>query len=117
MMTNGSILRVALTGDSIVERRLLTREDATVQPLFDLIRNADIAFTNLEVLPNDFVGDPVLESGGAHFGAPAWVLDELTEAGFRPLCHGNQPLPRLRHLRIARQGTGEIPRLLPGRPR
>ncbi|WP_027581550.1 CapA family protein [Bradyrhizobium sp. Ai1a-2] len=81
-MTNGSKLRVALSGDSIVERRLLTREDATVRPLFDLIRNADIAFTNLEVLPNDFVGDPVLESGGTHFGAPAWVLDELTDAGF-----------------------------------
>ncbi|MCA1455931.1 CapA family protein [Bradyrhizobium sp. BRP22] len=81
-MTNGSKLRVALTGDSIVERRLLTRDDATMRPLFELIRDADIAFTNLEVLPNDFVGDPVLESGGSHFGAPAWVLDELTDAGF-----------------------------------
>ena len=81
-MTNGSELRVALTGDSIVERRLLTREDPTVQPLFDLIRSADVAFTNLEVLPNDFVGDPALECGGTHFGAPAWVLDELTEGGF-----------------------------------
>ena len=27
-------------------------------------------------------GDPALESGGSHFGAPAWVLDELVEAGF-----------------------------------
>jgi poly-gamma-glutamate synthesis protein (capsule biosynthesis protein) len=60
----------------------LTREDATLRPLFDLIRSADIAFTNLEVLPNDFVGEPARESGGTHFGAPAWVLDELTEAGF-----------------------------------
>ena len=79
--TGRAPLRLALTGDSIVERRLLTLEDATVRPLFDLIRGADIAFTNLEVLPNDFVGDPALESGGSHFGAPAWVLDEVTEAG------------------------------------
>ena len=60
----------------------LTLKDATLRPLFDLIRGADIAFTNLEVLPYDFVGDPALESGGSHFGAPAWVLDELTDAGF-----------------------------------
>ena len=41
-----------------------------------------MAFTNLEVLPNDYRGDPALESGGSHFGAPAWLLDELQEAGF-----------------------------------
>ena len=33
------------------------------------------------MLANDYRGDPALESGGSHFGAPAWVLDELTEAG------------------------------------
>jgi len=80
--TGRAALRLALTGDSIVERRLLTLKDATLRPLFNLIRGADIAFTSLEVLPNDFVGDPALESGGSHFGAPAWVLDELTDAGF-----------------------------------
>jgi poly-gamma-glutamate capsule biosynthesis protein CapA/YwtB (metallophosphatase superfamily) len=74
--------RVALTGDSIVQRRLLTQQDAMLRPLFDLIRGADVSFTNLEVLPNDFQGDAVLESGGSHFGAPDWVLDELSEAGF-----------------------------------
>jgi poly-gamma-glutamate capsule biosynthesis protein CapA/YwtB (metallophosphatase superfamily) len=76
-------LRIALTGDSILERRLLSRTDPELRPLFDLIRGADIGFTNLEVLPNDFRGDPALESGGSHFGAPSWVLDELTEAGFQ----------------------------------
>lgn len=53
-----------------------------MRPLFDLIRAADVGFTNLEVLPNDFRGHPALESGGSHFGAPAWVLDDLVEAGF-----------------------------------
>ncbi|EHL97964.1 bacterial capsule synthesis protein [Acetobacteraceae bacterium AT-5844] len=75
-------LRLALTGDSILQRRLLSRQDPQVSPLFDMIRGADLAFTNLEVLANDFKGDPALESGGSHFGAPAWVLDELTEGGF-----------------------------------
>jgi poly-gamma-glutamate capsule biosynthesis protein CapA/YwtB (metallophosphatase superfamily) len=75
-------LRLALTGDSILQRRLLSRQDPLLSPLFDMIRGADLAFTNLEVLANDFRGDPALESGGSHFGAPAWVLDELSEAGF-----------------------------------
>jgi poly-gamma-glutamate capsule biosynthesis protein CapA/YwtB (metallophosphatase superfamily) len=81
-MTNRSELRLALTGDSIIERRLNSRDDSALRPLFDLIRDADISFTNLEVLPNDFAGEPAFECGGTHFGAPSWVLDELTEAGF-----------------------------------
>src|SRR3954451_7097104 len=75
-------MRLALTGDSIIERRLNSRTDPELLPLFDLIRGADIAFTNLEVLPNDFRGHPAQESGGSHFGAPSWVIDELRDAGF-----------------------------------
>ncbi len=75
-------LTLALTGDSILQRRLMSTTDPAATPLFDLIRGADIAFTNLEVVPNDYRGDPALESGGSHFGAPAWVLDDLAEAGF-----------------------------------
>src|SRR5476649_2512535 len=77
-----SPLRLLLTGDSILQRRLQSRDDSVLRPLFDKVREADVAFTNLEVVPNDYRGDPALESGGSHFGAPAWVLDELTDAGF-----------------------------------
>lgn len=73
---------LALTGDSILQRRLLSTSDRVIKPLFDLIRGCDAAFTNLEVLPNDYVGDPAFDSGGSHFGAPSWVLDDLVEAGF-----------------------------------
>ena len=75
-------LTLALSGDSIIQRRLLSRTDPVLAPLFDLVRGTDIAFTNLEVLANDYRGDPAFECGGSHFGAPAWVLDELAEAGF-----------------------------------
>ena len=64
---------LALTGDSILQRRLQSSTDPAVKPLFDLIRGCDAAFTNLEVLPNDYVGDPAFDSGGSHFGAPSWV--------------------------------------------
>lgn len=77
-----TMLTLALTGDSILLRRLNSLTDSKISPLFDLIRDCDVSFTNLEVLPNDFEGDPALESGGSHFGAPAWVIDELVEAGF-----------------------------------
>src|ERR1043165_4187639 len=75
-------LSLLLSGDSILQRRLNSRDDAEIKPLFDQVRAADVAFTNLEGLANDYRGDPALESGGSHFGAPAWVLDELVAAGF-----------------------------------
>ena len=75
-------LSLLLTGDSILQRRLNSRDDAELRPLFDRVRAADVAFTNLEGLANDYRGDPAQESGGSHFGAPAWVLDELVAAGF-----------------------------------
>lgn len=75
-------LSLLLAGDSILQRRLNSRDDAELKPLFDRVRAADVAFTNLEVLANDYRGDPALESGGSHFGAPAWVLDELSASGF-----------------------------------
>src|SRR4051812_38549884 len=77
-------MRLALTGDSILERRLNSRTDPELLPLFDLIRAADIGFTNLEVLPNDFRGHPAQESGGAHFCAPPRGIDELRDARFPP---------------------------------
>src|SRR2546430_2975978 len=75
-------LSLLLTGDSILQRRLNSRDDAELRPLFDKVRAADVAFTNLEGLANDYRGDPTLESGGSHFGAPARGLDELVAAGF-----------------------------------
>lgn len=75
-------LRLALAGDSIIQRPLNSLTDETVRPLFDLIRSTDVAFTNLEVIANDFQGHPALESGGMHLGAPATVLDDLRDAGF-----------------------------------
>ena len=42
-------LTLALTGDSILQRRLLSREDDSLRPLFDMARGADVAFTNRSV--------------------------------------------------------------------
>ncbi|OUJ14725.1 CapA family protein [Acetobacter sp. DsW_063] len=75
-------MKLSLTGDSILFRRLNSVTDPTISPLFDIIRRCDVSFTNLELVPNDFEGDPALDHGGTHFGARSWVLDELQNAGF-----------------------------------
>jgi len=80
-MSQGEIT-LALTGDSLITRRIAVYEDEPTQRLLQLLRDADVAFTNLETLPNNFQGYPVEESGGAHLGAHEWVLDELVSAGF-----------------------------------
>ncbi len=79
---NGASLRLALTGDSIITRRTAVYQDEPTRQLLALIRGADLAFTNLEVLPNDFRGYPAVESGGTHLVAHSWVLDELLAMGF-----------------------------------
>ena len=75
--------RFALTGDSIIDRRISVYDEPAYLQMFDRIRRADAAFTNFEMLVHDFEfpGAPV--SGGTYMGAPAWVLDELKWAGFR----------------------------------
>jgi len=74
-------LNLALTGDSLITRRISVYEDEPTQQLLALLREADVSFTNLETVPNNFQGYPVEESGGAHLGAHEWVLDELVNAG------------------------------------
>lgn len=82
MDTANDGITVALTGDSIVTRRVPADVDDATSQLVELLRGADVSFTNLEVLPNDFRGYPAVESGGTHLAAPSWVLDELTAMGF-----------------------------------
>jgi poly-gamma-glutamate synthesis protein (capsule biosynthesis protein) len=75
-------LTLVLSGDSMITRRVSTSRDAAVTGLIEHIRGADAAFTNLEVLPNDFRGHPAQESGGTHLAAHHWVVDDLHRLGF-----------------------------------
>src|ERR1700676_1986594 len=74
--------RFALTGDSIIDRRISVYDEPGYLQMLDRVRNADAAFTNFEMLVHnfEFPGAPV--SGGTYMGGPAWVLDELKWAGF-----------------------------------
>jgi poly-gamma-glutamate capsule biosynthesis protein CapA/YwtB (metallophosphatase superfamily) len=81
-MADQESLRLALTGDSMITRNAVGSRDESVAGLVALIRGADVAFTNLEVLPNDFRGYPAVESGGTHLAANRSVLAHLTDMGF-----------------------------------
>src|SRR5918995_1490433 len=92
-MADQGSLRLALTGDSMITRVALAPRDESVVELVALIRGADVAFTNLEVLPNDFRGYPAVESGGTHLAAHRGVLDHLIDMGFNLFsCANNHAL-------------------------
>jgi poly-gamma-glutamate capsule biosynthesis protein CapA/YwtB (metallophosphatase superfamily) len=88
-MSNEPDIRIALTGDSLITRRITGFRDEPTQQLMNFIRSADVGFGNLEVVPNDFRGYPVEESGGAHLGAHSSVLDDMTAAGINLMAAAN----------------------------
>ncbi len=60
---------LALTGDSIIMQRLAVFKEPQFTGLFDLIRGADAAFTNLETLFHDYEMPPALATRSKLFGA------------------------------------------------
>jgi poly-gamma-glutamate capsule biosynthesis protein CapA/YwtB (metallophosphatase superfamily) len=72
----------ALTGDSIINRRLSTFRAPGVNDMFEVIRKADVAFTNFETLIHDFTASGAQQSGGTYMGSPRFITDELAWAGF-----------------------------------
>lgn len=72
----------ALTGDSIINRRLSTFRAPGVDDMFNVIRKADVAFTNFETLIHDFTLAGAQQSGGTYMGSPRFITDELAWAGF-----------------------------------
>ena len=73
---------MALTGDSIITRPLSVYDEPEFLAMIDLIRSADVAFTNLEVLFHDYEPYPMAESGGTWMRADPALAGELAWAGF-----------------------------------
>ena len=72
---------MALTGDAIITRRLSAYSEPWFLALIQLIRDADVAFTNLEVLFHDYEPYPAHESGGTWMRADPALAKELEWAG------------------------------------
>jgi poly-gamma-glutamate capsule biosynthesis protein CapA/YwtB (metallophosphatase superfamily) len=80
---------IALTGDTIIMQRLQVFREPEFTKLFDLIRGADAAFTNLETLFHDYEAPPAHESGGTWMRTDPPILKELVWAGFDLVSRAN----------------------------
>ena len=80
----------ALAGDAIITRKLSPYIDPEFLGLIDIIRGADVAFTNLEVLLLDFSeAYPAVHSGGTWISAEQAIAKELVWAGFDLVSRAN----------------------------
>jgi poly-gamma-glutamate capsule biosynthesis protein CapA/YwtB (metallophosphatase superfamily) len=80
---------MALTGDSIITRRLSVYKEAAFTKLIELIRGADVAFTNLEMLFHDYEPYAMNQSGGTYMRAEPALAQELVWAGFDLVSRAN----------------------------
>jgi poly-gamma-glutamate capsule biosynthesis protein CapA/YwtB (metallophosphatase superfamily) len=83
------IMTMALTGDSIITMKLSVHTEPPFLKMIDLIRGADVAFTNLEMLFHDYEPYPMTESGGTYMRADPALAKELAWAGFDIVARAN----------------------------
>ncbi len=79
----------ALTGDSIITMKLSVHSEPQFTRMIDLIRGADAAFTNLEMLFHDYEPYPSTQSGGTYMRADPALAKELVWAGFDMVARAN----------------------------
>jgi poly-gamma-glutamate synthesis protein (capsule biosynthesis protein) len=75
-------MRIVATGDSIVTRRISTEGDADFTELLTILRDADVAYTNLEMVFPGQGRSPGATYHGTHLGVDPELLGELTWMGF-----------------------------------
>lgn len=76
------VMTMALTGDAIITRRLSPYQEPAFLRMIELIRGADVAFANLEMLFHDYEPYPMHQSGGTYMRAEPALVKELVWAGF-----------------------------------
>ncbi len=80
---------MALTGDSIITRKLSVYDEPEFLQMIEIIRGADVAFTNLEMLFHDYEPYPMAESGGTWMRADPALANDLVWAGIDMVSRAN----------------------------
>ena len=80
---------MALTGDSIITRKLSVYDEPEYLDMITLLRGADVAFTNLEMLFHDYEPFPMAESGGTYMRGDPQLAQELVWAGIDLVSRAN----------------------------
>ncbi len=70
------------TGDLFITRRLKPYNEPAYLEMWKILQNADIKFTNFEMLVHEFKGYPVAQSGGTYTQIDPLVFEDLEYAGF-----------------------------------
>lgn len=86
-MTNR--ITVTATGDSLITRRMPDYQDEAFTDMIALIKTADVAFTNMEMVLSNYEGSPVVESGGGNLSAEPGVARDLQDMGFNITAFAN----------------------------
>ena len=87
--TQPAEMSFALTGDSIITRRLAVYSEPAFTRVINLIRNADVGFTNLEMLFHDYEPYAMSSSGGTYMRAEPALVKDLVWAGFDMVARAN----------------------------
>src|SRR2546422_3165590 len=82
-------MTMALTGDSLITLKLSVHTDPPFLKMIELIRGADMAFTNFEMLLHDYEPYPSTQSGGTYMRAEPSIAKELVWAGFDMVARAN----------------------------
>jgi len=80
---------MALTGDSLITRKISSYEEHEFLEMIDILRGADVSFTNLEVLFHHYESYPAAKSGGTWLRADPALVDDLVWAGFKIVSRAN----------------------------
>jgi len=79
----------ALGGDALITRKLSVYREPKFLELIEMIRNADAAFVNLEMLFHDYEPYPMHQSGGTWTRADPALIDDVVWAGFDMVSRAN----------------------------
>ena len=80
---------MALTGDSIVNRKLSVYDEPAYLGMIDILRSADVAITNLETVLHDYEPYPMADSGGTWMRSDPSMAEELAWAGIDMVARAN----------------------------
>lgn len=82
-------ITVTAAGDALITTRMPDFPDAPFQDLCALIRAADVAFINMEMVLSNYAGVPVVEAGGGNCSADPRVALDLMRMGFNLTAYAN----------------------------
>jgi len=77
-----NVIRVLATGDSIVTRRISAGAEPEFAGLVDLVRSADVSYTNVEMVVPGAGRGPGATYHGSHLGVDPELLGEFEFLGF-----------------------------------